>query len=90
MKHIYDAPKILFYKGNLDVLKNNINLAMVGSRKCTQYGINCAKNISKSLSDVGINIISGLAIGIDTYSHIGCLEGKGKTVAVIGSPLDNI
>lgn len=34
--------------------------------------------ISKSLSDVGINIISGLAIGIDTYSHIGCLEGKGK------------
>lgn len=90
LKHIYDAPKILFYKGNLDVLKNNINLAMVGSRKCTQYGINCAKNISKSLSDVGINIISGLAIGIDTYSHIGCLEGKGKTVAVIGSPLDNI
>lgn len=74
LKHIYDAPKILFYKGNLDVLKNNINLAMVGSRKCTQYGINCAKNISKSLSDVGINIISGLAIGIDTYSHIGCLE----------------
>ncbi len=90
LKHIYDAPKILFYKGNLDVLKNNINLAMVGSRKCTQYGVNCAKNISKSLSDVGINIISGLAIGIDTYSHIGCLEGKGKTVAVIGSPLDNI
>ncbi len=43
LKHIYDAPKILFYKGNLDVLKNNINLAMVGSRKCTQYGINCAK-----------------------------------------------
>ena len=90
LKNIYDAPKILFYKGNLDVLKNNINLAMVGSRKCTQYGINCAKNISKSLSDMGINIISGLAIGIDTYSHIGCLEGKGKTVAVIGSSLDNI
>ena len=90
LKHIYDAPKILFYKGNLDILKNNINLAMVGSRKCTQYGINCAKNISKKLSDKGINIISGLAIGIDSYSHIGCLEGKGKTIAVIGSSLDNI
>src|SRR5699024_2966712 len=63
---------------------------MVGSRKCTQYGINCAKSISKNLSDIGINIISGLAIGIDTYSHIGCLEGKGKAIAVIGSPLDNI
>jgi len=90
LRHIYDAPKILFYKGNLNILKNNINLAMVGSRKCTQYGINCAKNISKSLSDKGINIISGLAIGIDSYSHRGCLEGKGKTVAVIGSSLDNI
>ena len=39
---------------------------------------------------MGINIISALAIGIDTYSHIGCLEGKGKTIAVIGSSLDNI
>ena len=90
LKNIYDAPKILFYRGNLNLLKNNINLAMVGSRKCTQYGINCAKSISKNLSDIGINIISGLAIGIDTYSHIGCLEGKGKAIAVIGSPLDNI
>lgn len=90
LRNIYDAPKILFYKGNLDILKNNINLTMVGSRKCTQYGINCAKHISKNLSDNGINIISGLAIGIDTYSHIGCLEGNGKTVAVIGSSLDNI
>ena len=63
---------------------------MVGSRKCTQYGINCAKNIGKRLSDRGINIVSGLAIGIDYYSHMGCLEGKGKAIAVIGSPLNNI
>ena len=63
---------------------------MVGARKCTPYGINCARNISKKLSDKGLNIISGLAIGIDSYSHIGCLEGKSKTIAVIGSSLDNI
>lgn len=90
LKNIYNPPKVLFYKGNLDILKNNINLAMVGARKCTPYGINCARNISKKLSDKGINIISGLAIGIDSYSHIGCLEGKSKTIAVIGSSLDNI
>ena len=90
LKHIYDAPKILFYKGNLSILKNNINLAMVGSRKCTHYGINCAKSISKNLSDRGINIISGLVIGIDAYSHSGCLEGEGKTIAVLGSSLDNV
>lgn len=90
LKNIHDAPKVLFYKGNLNALKNNINIAMVGSRKCTQYGIQCAKNISKNLSERGINIISGLAIGIDTYSHIGCMDGKGKTIAVIGSPLNNI
>ena len=90
LKYIYDAPKILFYKGNLSILKNNINLAMVGSRKCTHYGINCAKSISKNLSDRGINIISGLAIGIDAYSHSGCLEGEGKTIAVLGSSIDNV
>ena len=90
LKNIHNAPKILFYKGDINLLKNNINLAMVGSRKCTPYGINCAKLISKKLSDIGINIISGLAIGIDTYSHIGCLEGKSKPIAVIGSPINNI
>lgn len=90
LKNIHNAPKILFYKGNLNLLENNINLAMVGSRKCTPYGINCAKSISKKLSDIGVNIISGLAIGIDAYSHIGCLEGKSKTIAVIGSPIDNV
>lgn len=89
LKNIYNPPVIFFYKGNLDVLNNNLNLAMVGSRKPTRYGISCAKNISKQLSDLGINIISGLAIGIDSYCHIGCINGKGKTIAVLGSSVDN-
>lgn len=88
LKHIYNPPNILFYRGDISVV-NNINLAMIGSRKATSYGINCAKNLSKRLSDEGINIISGLAIGIDSYSHLGCMSGKSKTIGVLASSVDN-
>ncbi len=90
LKNIYNSPKVLFYKGNINILKKDICLAMIGSRKCTAYGINCAKSFSKQLAGLGINIVSGLAIGIDSYAHIGCLEGNGKTIGVLGSPIDNI
>ena len=60
-----------------------MSLAMVGSRKPTPYGMCCAENISEKLSNNGINIISGLAMGIDAYSHKGCLKGNAKTIAVI-------
>ena len=50
---------ILFYKGDINIINNNIGLAVVGSRKATKYGMSCATSISKSLSNVGVNIISG-------------------------------
>ncbi|HSQ90287.1 DNA-processing protein DprA [Romboutsia sp.] len=90
LKYIHDAPNILFYKGDISIVNKNIGLAVVGSRKATRYGINCATSISKNLSNLGINIISGLAIGIDSYAHIGCMEGYGKTIAVLGSCVHNI
>ncbi|RDY24791.1 DNA-protecting protein DprA [Romboutsia maritimum] len=89
LKNIYDAPSILYYKGNVNIINNGLNLAMVGSRKPTRYGISCAKTISNQLSEMGINIVSGLAIGIDSYSHVGCLNGVGKTIAVLGSSVHN-
>lgn len=89
LKNIYNPPNILFYKGDISILNKEINLAMVGCRKATDYGINCAKTISKQLSDLGINIVSGLAIGIDYYSHLGCLSGNAKTIAVLPSSVDN-
>ncbi|WP_042272074.1 DNA-processing protein DprA [[Clostridium] dakarense] len=88
LKHIYDAPKILFYKGDIGIA-NKMSLAMVGSRKPTDYGIHCAKNISKKLSDEGINIISGLAVGIDSYCHLGAIEGSSKTISVFASSVDS-
>lgn len=88
LKYIYDAPKVLFYKGDINIA-NKMSLAMVGSRKPTDYGIHCAKNISKKLSDAGINIISGLAVGIDSYCHLGAIEGSSKTISVFASSVDN-
>lgn len=88
LKHIYNCPSILFYKGDVNQL-NNLSLAMVGSRKPTPYGIWCAQNMSEKLSNCGINIISGMAIGIDEHSHKGCIKGKSKTIAVLGSGVEN-
>lgn len=89
LKHIYSSPTILFYKGKVELI-NEMSLAMVGSRKPTAYGIWCAQSISEKLSNSGINIVSGLAMGIDAYSHKGCINGKSKTIAVLGSSLENV
>lgn len=89
LKEIYNPPKLLYYKGDLSIASNNLTIAMVGSRKCSAYGKNCTKTLSYGLSSQGVNIISGLAIGVDSYSHIGCMEGSGKTIGVLGSSVDN-
>lgn len=90
LRNIYSPPLLLFYKGDLSIINNNLNIAMVGSRKPTPYGINCAQCMSYELSEKNINIISGLALGIDSCCHRGCIKGKGKTIAVLASSLDNI
>lgn len=91
LKNIYDPPAKLYVLGNWSIL-NQRNFAIVGSRKATQYGKKIAMQISKELAENGLNIVSGLAIGIDSYAHLGCLQVKdaGKTIAVLGSGLDVI
>ncbi|MFI3209799.1 MAG: DNA-processing protein DprA [Peptostreptococcaceae bacterium] len=90
LKNIYEPPKILFFRGDISILNNGLNITMVGARKCSTYGKYCAENFSRELSKVGVNILSGLAMGIDSYSHEACIGNKGKTVAVIASSVDNI
>ena len=91
LKKIYDPPLKLYVLGNKQLLKGK-GIAIVGARKATEYGKKIALQISKELSQIGINIISGLAIGIDTYAHLGTLHEEciGKTIAVLGSGLDKI
>lgn len=89
LKNIYDKPMVLFAKGNIGLLKQD-GIAIVGCRDCTTYGKNTAKKLAYDLAKQNKCIISGLAKGIDRYSHIGALEAKGNTIAVIGNGLDNI
>ena len=86
--NIYDRPAIIYVKGTLT--KDEINIAMVGSRQASTYGKYTTERISRELSIKGITIVSGLARGIDAAAHRGALTGKGRTIAVMGSGLDVI
>lgn len=70
LKEIYDPPISLYIKGNTEILNSN-SIAIVGCRDTTEYGKKAAKYFSYNLSKKGVNIVSGLARGIDSYAHIG-------------------
>ena len=86
MSEIYDAPVLLFYKGNLDLLKFP-KVAVVGSRTCSKQGAKSVEKIIQGLENE-LLIVSGLAKGIDTAAHMAALQNGGKTIAVIGTGLD--
>ncbi len=87
LKEIAQPPLGIYYIGNLPK-KDDIMLAVVGTRKATNDGKNIAKNFAKALGAKAITIVSGLALGIDAEAHLGCLEAGGKTIAVLGCGLD--
>lgn len=88
LKKIYDPPISLYVKGNIEKL-NNKNIGIVGCRECTTYGKKSAEYFAYNLSKQNINIVSGLAKGIDSYAHLGSLN-TGNTIAVLGNGLDMI
>jgi len=95
LKEIYDPPICIYVKGNEKIL-NDFAISIIGCRNCSKYGENISKKLAFSLSNNNINVISGLARGIDTYAHKGCINinnlnvEKGKTIAVVGNGLDII
>ena len=82
-----DRPPILFYRGDIHVA-DATSVAMVGSRSASWKGTAATEKIAEGLSAAGIEIISGLAYGIDAAAHRGCLKGGSPTVAVMGCGLD--
>lgn len=88
LKEIYDPPISLYVKGNIEKL-NNKNIGIVGCRECTTYGKKSAEYFAYNLSKQNINIVSGLAKGIDSYAHLESLN-TGNTIAVLGNGLDII
>ena len=89
LRNIYEAPQILYTLGNVELLREK-GIAVIGARMCSAYGRKVAEEFSFNLAKNGICIISGLARGIDTASHIGALKANGKTIAVLGSGIDII
>ena len=89
LKKIPSKPKQIYVMGNEKILGND-GIAIVGSRNCTPYGKCLAEKFAMELSNQGLNIVSGLAIGIDACAHNGCLKAGGTTVAVLGGGLKNI
>ncbi len=87
LKEIPDPPKELYIKGEITA-QDNLAIAIVGTRKYSQYGKQVTFDISGKLAKLGITIISGLAKGIDTFAHQAALENNGRTIAVLGSGLD--
>lgn len=84
---ISDPPKQLYYIGDLSLASRRC-VAVVGSRKTTEYGRWAAFTLAQRLTDHGIVVVSGLASGIDAFSHAGALKAQGKTIAVLGCGID--
>ena len=79
-----DAPKQLYVKGNLELLKRPM-VAIVGTRDCTRYGLTVAKDLAARCAEAGFVVVSGLAEGIDTAAHQGA---KDATIAVLGNGIN--
>jgi DNA processing protein len=89
LRTIYNPPILLYVWGTLTE-QDQRAMGVVGSRKTSHYGLECAKKLSYQLAYAGLTVVSGLARGIDTAAHQGALAAKGRTVAVIGSGLMNL
>ena len=87
LKDIPDAPAFLFYKGRIPK-DTEPSVAVIGSRKCSYYGREMCVKFSKKLSEAGIIIVSGMAVGVDGFAHRGALEVGGRTIAVLGCGVD--
>ena len=90
LRETYDPPIVIYCLGDFASTFSQPGIAIVGSRRCSTYGRNVAEKLSRELAERGVTIISGMARGIDSAAHRGALEGRGLTVAVMGTGLDAV
>lgn len=86
LEEITDPPKVLYVKGELNL--DEPCFGVVGTRRFSPYGKQIALEIAGDLAQAGLTIVSGLAPGIDSFSHLATLERKKKTIAVLGTGID--
>jgi DNA processing protein len=89
LREIHNPPIVLYVWGELTG-RDQHAIGVVGSRRASHYGLECAKKLSYQLAYAGMTVVSGLALGIDTAAHQGALASKGRTVAVLGSGLNHL
>lgn len=87
LREIYDPPIVLYVKGAL-LEKDKNSVAIVGSRQTTHYGLEVARRLGYQLAYLGVTVVSGGARGIDTATHQGALNAKGRTIAVLGTGIN--
>ncbi len=90
LREIADPPIVLYVRGNWRACLESVCVAVVGSRRCSTYGENASEMLARDLAEHGICVVSGFARGIDSAAHRGAMLGKGKTIAVFGTGIDNI
>jgi DNA processing protein len=89
LNRIHDPPEMLYVRGDMQP-RDQLALAVIGSRQCTMYGRQTAQRLAAGLARAGVTIVSGLARGIDSCAHRGALEGGGRTLAILGTGLGNV
>ncbi len=84
-----DPPLLLYVQGRAELLRA-VSVAVVGSRNPTPQGLDNARSFARCLSESGLCVVSGLALGVDGAAHEGALDGHGGTIAVVGTGLDRV
>ena len=87
LNELFDKPYILYYKGRLPI-KDRPSIAVVGSRNCSEYGRSMAREIARALALHDVNVISGLALGVDSEAHRGSIMAGGRTFGVLAGTVE--
>lgn len=90
LRQIQDPPPLLYLKGRIDPERDQLTVAIVGSRRCSHYGREQATRFAFGLAQSSITVVSGGARGIDTAAHRGAVQANGRTIVVLGSGLGRI
>ncbi len=90
LREIADPPITLYVKGDWQACFDAPCISVVGSRRCSTYGKNASEMLSRDLASKGVTIVSGFARGIDSAAHLGAISGKGRTIAVLGTGIDQV
>ena len=90
LREIYDPPIVLYVKGAWSECLDQPCIGIVGSRRCSTYGQNAAIMLGRDLAQRGVTVVSGFARGIDAAAHRGALDAGGRTIAVLGTGIDEV